>query len=332
MATQVDDSSKVFVFSVRALQCGLQWAWPAVEDGWTHVLLQEQVHPLCVSANPTMEKTHRLILFGLNKWIKQNSSTDFAHCNNLLVEVSEMVNLAIVVHLCTLKPVAWRVQCVIVWSGVRMCGQVSHLILTLCIRRRKEQMELCLALERRNSAYLLENSMSPSCLLRSRPADSRCLVTKWTAELALNFDLMKHFDQMNVVCCLCVWAHLSWASSVSSGFIRDSDQGASTGLSWFRKLSTSFSSLESHDKKKPHSIWNNSTCGLVFFFCLRISLRCVFFPQWNNLGEGHGVCFRQIDVWVGSIDQAEGEVFIWTLYTSQTSMYLHMPEWLLSTG
>ncbi len=54
-------------------------------------------------------------------------------------------------------------------------SDVSHLFLTLCMRRRKAQMELCLALDRRNSAYLLENSMSPSCLLRSRPADSNCL-------------------------------------------------------------------------------------------------------------------------------------------------------------
>lgn len=51
----------------------------------------------------------------------------------------------------------------------------SHLFLMPCMRRRKEQMELCLALDRRNSAYLLENSMSPSCLRRSRPADNSCL-------------------------------------------------------------------------------------------------------------------------------------------------------------
>lgn len=54
-------------------------------------------------------------------------------------------------------------------------SEVSHLFLTLCMRRRKAQKELCLALDRRYSAYLLENSMSPSCLLRSSPADSRCL-------------------------------------------------------------------------------------------------------------------------------------------------------------
>lgn len=52
---------------------------------------------------------------------------------------------------------------------------VAHLLLTPCIRRRKVQMDLCLALDRRNSAYLWENSMSPSSLLRSKPADSSSL-------------------------------------------------------------------------------------------------------------------------------------------------------------
>lgn len=125
MATQVDDSGKMFVFSVRALHCGLQRAWPAVDDGWTHVLLQEQVHPLCVSTNPTVEKTNRLILFGLNKRIKQNSYIDFAHCNNLLVEVSEMVNLAIVVHLCTLNQ--WFDVCSVSLYGAALeCVAKSH--------------------------------------------------------------------------------------------------------------------------------------------------------------------------------------------------------------
>lgn len=49
------------------------------------------------------------------------------------------------------------------------------------MRCRKAQMELCLALERRNSAYLLENSRSPSCLLRSGPAESSCLKPPKTA-------------------------------------------------------------------------------------------------------------------------------------------------------
>lgn len=56
----------------------------------------------------------------------------------------------------------------------------SHLLLTLCRRRRKAQAELCLAFDRRNSEYRLENSMSPSCLRRSGPADSSCLETHTT--------------------------------------------------------------------------------------------------------------------------------------------------------
>lgn len=146
--------------------CGLKWTWPAVEVGWTHVLLQEEVDPLCVSTNPTVEKKTELNLV----WIKQNiSSIDSAHCNDLMLAAGEMVNLSIVT---SKQQLHYRVA----------LAQVSHLILTLCIRRRKEQMEVCLALERRNSAYLLENSMSPNCLLRSRPADSRCLLTKSTAK------------------------------------------------------------------------------------------------------------------------------------------------------
>lgn len=52
---------------------------------------------------------------------------------------------------------------------------MSHLFFMPCMRRRKAQIEVCLALERRNSEYLFENSMSPSCLLRSRPEDISCL-------------------------------------------------------------------------------------------------------------------------------------------------------------
>lgn len=52
---------------------------------------------------------------------------------------------------------------------------VSHLFFTPCMRCRKAQIEVCLAFERRNSEYLFENSMSPSCLLRSRPEDISCL-------------------------------------------------------------------------------------------------------------------------------------------------------------
>lgn len=63
------------------------------------------------------------------------------------------------------------------------------------MRCRKAQMELCLALERRNSAYLLENSRSPSCLLRSGPAESSCLKPPkthfWTPFTAHTFHFVK---------------------------------------------------------------------------------------------------------------------------------------------
>lgn len=52
-----------------------------------------------------------------------------------------------------------------------------YLFLTPCMRRRKAHVDVCLALDLRNSAYLLENSMSASCLLRSKPGDSSCLNT-----------------------------------------------------------------------------------------------------------------------------------------------------------
>ncbi|TNN44486.1 hypothetical protein EYF80_045308 [Liparis tanakae] len=55
------------------------------------------------------------------------------------------------------------------------------LLVTSRRRRRKAQAELCLAFDRRNSEYRLENSMSPSCLRRSGPADSSsCLETHST--------------------------------------------------------------------------------------------------------------------------------------------------------
>lgn len=74
--------------------------------------------------------------------------------------------------------------------------ELSNLFLTLCIRRRKAQMELCFALDRKNSAYLLENSISPSCLLRPRPAVSSCLKYK----NHINMDLHVHINIRFVIC------------------------------------------------------------------------------------------------------------------------------------
>lgn len=50
----------VFVLPFVSLLCVLQGGRPAVQDGWTHVLFQEQVQPLCVSANSAVEKTDAL--------------------------------------------------------------------------------------------------------------------------------------------------------------------------------------------------------------------------------------------------------------------------------
>lgn len=67
----------------------------------------------------------------------------------------------------------WLKNCRCNWSCVGS-HIAFHLFLTPCMRRKKAQMVVCLAFDRKNSAYLLENSISPSCLLRFRPADS-CL-------------------------------------------------------------------------------------------------------------------------------------------------------------
>lgn len=136
-------------------------------------------------------------------------------------------------------------------------------------------MELCLALDRRNSAYLLENSRSPSCLLRSRPAESSCLKppkatflitfnsagsglffthTDYTLFCFLHpFKFLSGAVQMLWTCedvCGClVWTHLSLASrSASAGF----SHGASTCLTRDRKRSTSSSSLRTLPQKRKH--------------------------------------------------------------------------------
>lgn len=127
-------SSSTFISAERLSQV----ARPARR---THVLFQQQVHPLCVAPRPTgdakiINKCHVKFL-----WL----------------------------HICT--------ACTVMGLAGLTCWshKASHLFLKPCMRCRKAQMELCLALDRRNSAYLLENSRSPSCLLRSRPVDSSCL-------------------------------------------------------------------------------------------------------------------------------------------------------------
>lgn len=87
--------------------------------------------------------------------------------------------------------------------------EVSHLFLTPCTRCRKAQMELCLALDRRNSAYLLENSMSPSCLLRSRPADSSCLKhnnhINMDRHIHINIRFLMHFHDLDAFYVWCFY-------------------------------------------------------------------------------------------------------------------------------
>lgn len=134
----------------------LQVARPVAVDGRTHVLFHQQVHPLRVSYHTTVDKN------------------TVKRCWKEAVTINPCYyNVAFFVCLChqwghkfSQKKVFLQGYCV---------SAVSHLFLTLCMRRRKAQKELCLALDRRYSAYLLENSMSPSCLLRSSPADSSCL-------------------------------------------------------------------------------------------------------------------------------------------------------------
>lgn len=150
-----------------------------------------------------------------------------------------------------------------------VCESGAHLFLKSCMRCRKAQMEVCLALDRRNSAYLLENSRSPSCLLRSRPAGSSCLkpskatfpITSTTSLASFMSFLDTHRLQVffkyisnpprssSDVLALHRTSHLSLASrSTSAG----SSHGVSTCLPRDRKRSTSSSSLRTFQNNPKH--------------------------------------------------------------------------------
>lgn len=215
---------------------------------------------------PLWMKGNSWAWFGSTHWLKQSraekqklSLIDFAHCHNLLVECGEVVNVSIITHLCTSKQ-QFNVGSVLLYRVASECVVESHTSFSHSAFGGGRSRWRCV--------WLWNAGTLRICWKTQCPPTASCGPGQLTAGAWSRSKQQKQFrfrlgfgnKQTNKTFCpdkcgvflhvfVFVWAHLRRTSRMSSGFIRDRDHGVSAGLSWFRKLSTSFPSLAHHDKK-----------------------------------------------------------------------------------